>query len=716
MQSRNPPLIESLEGRRLYASVQPGPVTALPDNLLTVASQAVESTGVTRDGILDRLESTVRGVARYQDRSGAIIDPVEKREFQYSTPYFAYAASVLIANGRGEDLLGPAAAAMNRATDSYGQGRTAIPDQHGEFYLFPMAEAYKTLAPLVRNSAARTWMARMQTPLSETLEGIDWNWKTYAMKGVWSLHGIGAISRTAATDFIETAWVDKQRGRFEANSLSMYEDNTSGPDTIAYDYAARANLMLLVLDGYDGPSAEPIRKAVMDGNNAGLYLLDPTGQVSNTGRSANHVWNDVVAAVGFERQARVLANQGFTVTATKFHRAAGLSVLSTDRWKRRDGLYQITKNREEPAEQRGYADYSALTNYNGYMMLHLAELVQEWRPRLAESATPAETGGYALQTDDNFATAVAAAGGVQVNAALRGEKSINFDQFWTQLGVTRVSEQNWDSRLGNLSGQDPLTKAAFSLAPAIFVDGEWRRMAEAADTYTATFIAETVTAEMTRVTLRYTPNTSTLPKLVQTLTITRDGVLMTISTTGSSVGATLPLLMDDGAPLATTISQTSASTGYTATGDTLNYLLLDKGATITNVDDVIQGATGDYAPLLASRTGVSSMSVFVYTARAGEIDGEALQRTMKANRYDVSSALGTVTGTRYVGATTAGGFGTTADLNRDGVADARFDRPVEWVMLVNQGRATFVQADDDASLVYGRFTYGLTADVTRKLR
>jgi hypothetical protein len=37
-------------------------------------------------------------------------------------------------------------------------------------------------------------------------------------------------------------------------------------------------------------------------------------------------------------------------------------------------------------------------------------------------------------------------------------------------------------------------------------------------------------------------------------------------------------------------------------------------------------------------------------------------------------------------------------------------------MLVNRGRATYVQADDDANLVYGRFTYGLTADAGRKLR
>jgi hypothetical protein len=714
--NRKSPVIEVLEGRRLLASVQSGSVTALPDNLLTAASESVRATGVKGAGILDRLESTVRGQVRYQNRRGAIIDPVDRREVQYSTPYFAYAASVLIANDRATDLLGNAAAAMNWASSSYGGGIANIPDRHGEFYIFPLAKAYKTLAPLVRGATARTWLARLKTPVNNVLEGIDWNWRTYAMKGVWELYGIGATSRASMVNFIESSWADTQRGRFASNALSMYEDNTSDPDTIAYDYAARANLMSLVTGGYDGASAENIRTAVMRGNNAGLYLIDPTGQVSNTGRSGNHVWNDVVAAVSFERQARVLAAQGFTATATKFHRAAGQSILSTDRWKRRDGLYQVTKNYDDSEAKRGYADYSGLTNYNGYMMLHLAELAEEWRPRLGENATPAEVGGYALQTDGDFGTAVADAGGVQITAALRGQKSINYEQFWTQLGVTRVSEKSWDSRLGNLSGQDPVTKAAVSLAPAIFVGGKWLRMAEAANTYTATFTAETVTAEMTRVTLRYTPNTSKLPKLVQTLTITRDGVLMTISTTGSSVGVTLPLLIKDGAALSTSIGRAFASTRYSADGDSLNYLLLDRGATIRNPGTVVKGATGDFAPLLASRQGKSSMSIFVYTGRAGEITGEALQRTMKAKKYNVSSALGFVSGRSYVGSNTAGGFGSQVDLNGDGRADATFDRPVEWVMLVNRGRATYVQADDDANLVYGRFTYGLTADAGRKLR
>ncbi|MGC4032776.1 MAG: hypothetical protein QM754_13795 [Tepidisphaeraceae bacterium] len=279
-------------------------ITSTPTDLIDLATTSITAVGLTKSDLLSRLESAVRAISKYQNSSGAIIDPVMNREVQYSTPYYAYAASTLIANGLATDLLSSAVSAMNWATASYSKGLSSIPDEHGEFYLFPMAKAYKNLSPLVRSSLASAWLGRMATPFSQTLQGLDWNWTTYAMKGAWALYGVGAISRSTAVNFIEDSWNTTQAQCFASNSLSQYEDNTSDPDTIAYDYAARANLMSLVTSGYNGASASAIQTAVMKGNTAGLYLIDPTGQVSNTGRSANHVWNDLVAAVSFDRQAR----------------------------------------------------------------------------------------------------------------------------------------------------------------------------------------------------------------------------------------------------------------------------------------------------------------------------------------------------------------------------------------------------------------------------
>ncbi|MDB5325914.1 MAG: hypothetical protein JWM57_1483, partial [Phycisphaerales bacterium] len=410
---------------------------------------------------------------------------------------------------------------------------------------------------------------------------------------------------------------------------------------------------------------------------------------------------------------------GYTDTAEKFHRAAALSVLSTDRWQRTDGLYQVTKNRIDPPKKRGYADYSGLTNYNGYMILHLSELVEEWRGGLGEQAMPSETGGYALQTDSDYATAVADAGGVHVNAALRGQTTIANKQYWTQLGVTRVSEAGWDSRLGNLSGENPATKAAFSLAPLVYTNGAYLRMAEMATKYTATFSAETTTAELTRVTMSYKPisSTSGLPTLSQTMTVTPDGVLMTVSSSVANVGATLPLLLNDGSALVASVGRNLASTAYSAKGDSLNYMVVDTGARISDPGITIAGATGDYDPLVATRAGRTTMSVFIYTKKASDPAAVSIQKSLLISKNNYTSALGRVVGTTYIGASgMAGGYGSAVDLDGDGIADVTFSKPVEWVMSLRKGVPRYVEADDLVTYHHAGLSYGLSPLTARRVR
>ncbi|MGN6507442.1 MAG: hypothetical protein ACTHM6_17945 [Tepidisphaeraceae bacterium] len=681
--------------------------TVLPTASYDLTDSLTTATGVTKATLLDRLETTVRGEIKYQNSQGALIDPVMNREIQYATPYFAYAASVLIANGRGDKtLLRAADSAMDWASRNYAGGVSQIPDQHGEFYIYPLALAYQNLAPLMTPSIRSAWLTRLRTPLADVIQGLEWNWRTYAMKGAWAMYGVGILTRTQAVDFIESSWTGTQKARATANSFSMYEDGTSTPDTIAYDYAARGNLMYLVTAGYDGASAGEIKQTVVQGAKAGLYLVDPTGQAPNTGRSGNHVWNDLVASVTFERESRILAAEGDTAMAAEYHRAAGLSITSTDRWKQSDGLYSVTKNNFPAADKRGYADYSSVTNYNGYMIMHLSELVGEWRDKTPEAPTPAETGGYAVQAPSDYAVAVADAGGMQVLGALQGQTAANYSQYWTQLGLTRVSLADWDSRLGNLSGEDPTTKAAFSLAPALYENGKWVRLAEQSARYQASFSAQTVTPELAVVTMRYTPKSGkTGPIFVQTLTITPDGILMKLSTTASAIGATLPLLANDGNPLAPMLSKTTASTSYGTGDDSLNYMVLDSGDSLSNPGYTIAGATGNYVPVLAKNLNSSSMSIFIYPAKSGEPTAAALASTMKVRGYNFANSLGFTTSSSYVGSSIAGGYGAGIDLNGDGKDDLYFDRPVDWVMHLQNGYVTSVETNSRAVLAIGKRTY-----------
>src|SRR5205823_6837045 len=91
------------------------------------------------------------------------------------------------------------------------------------------------------------------------------------------------------------------------------------------------------------------------------------------------------------------------------------------------------KNHFNPAERVGYQTASNITNYNGAIMLHLAEAYLARKSEIPEEPTPSELGGYTRTTDPKFASAVANAGGMQMFAALRGDTKLVYDHYWTSL-------------------------------------------------------------------------------------------------------------------------------------------------------------------------------------------------------------------------------------------------------------------------------------------
>ena len=90
---------------------------------------------VPRERYLEVVEGVCRFTIGHQNAAGAIIDPYLKREHQYATPYFAHAVGTLVAAGRARDLLPHGVRAMEHSTANFGDGRAAIPDQHGEFFI-----------------------------------------------------------------------------------------------------------------------------------------------------------------------------------------------------------------------------------------------------------------------------------------------------------------------------------------------------------------------------------------------------------------------------------------------------------------------------------------------------------------------------------------------------------------------------------------------------
>jgi hypothetical protein len=76
---------------------------------------AIEPTQLTRDDYVRVIDGQVVAFRSYQDGRGRIIDPMERRDFQYATPCYALAAAFLAARGVDRPGLLESAASMRPA-------------------------------------------------------------------------------------------------------------------------------------------------------------------------------------------------------------------------------------------------------------------------------------------------------------------------------------------------------------------------------------------------------------------------------------------------------------------------------------------------------------------------------------------------------------------------------------------------------------------------
>lgn len=244
----------------------------------------------------------------------------------------------------------------------------------------------------------------------------------------------------------------------------------------------------MIFQGYDGASRNEILSLLKRGTQSSLLFQDPSGQIVAGGRSGNHVWNDILRANGYETMAELVYKEGKTRLAGQYRHAAALAFKSIQRWRRPDNTYFVTKNRFDPKDRTRYASYSFFTNYNGSMMYHIAENYLRHKSFITEQATPNEIGGYTIESDSKFATAVANAGGMHMEVCLRGSTDIFFKRYWTTLGVVRFAMPGWDSRLGPADGvREESSKLGVSFAPTFYENGNWVRLASMPDRYEGFF-------------------------------------------------------------------------------------------------------------------------------------------------------------------------------------------------------------------------------------
>jgi len=689
----------------LAAQDQPPGLPELPFHL---TARPWAPLNVSGDTYLRALEGVCRFTAGHQASNGAVIDPFLKGEHQYATPYFAFGVGTLIHAGKAPDLLDNGVRAMDHATECFAKGRKGIPDEHAEFFDACLPGAVTLYEGHVPAETIALWKDRLRTPREKLLADTTNNWRAYAMKGEWLRAQLGLVDPGQARDYIENSWLHaQQRDRILPDKWNLYEDRLTDPDSLAVEAVGRGNLLALVAAGYDGPSAGEIKACVERGTATTLFLQDPSGQCPPNGRTDDHVFNDVLYQLGFDVMAGQAWQAGDARRAGQYRHAAMLSFDSIARWQRTDppwaGSYYITKNHFDPALRVGYQPASNYTNYNGAIMLHLAESYLARKTDIPEQPAPVEIGGYAFTTDDRFASAVANAGGMQLFAALRGDTKKAFDRYWTPLGVLRFGRIGWDSRLGPSDGGRNATGAGVSFAPTWLENGHWVHMADVPDRYSGKFSLQFAHPLLVRCAIDYAPIQGPGPTFRHEFVITPDGVLATLrSTDARDFGVTWPLLEDDGNPLHPHITSTLATTAYSDQTDQQCFLSLDTAPAIDGTEERLQSTYGWLRPVRAlAANGINQ--TFVYPRSPADPPAEDVQKGFHLTSDGFTSPVGSVHGNLYVGRTSAGGEGSSIDCTGNGKPDAVFVSTCRFILQLQQGKITSVEADRDNSVqIYGQ--------------
>jgi hypothetical protein len=668
---------------------------------------------ISRDAYLDSIEGICRFTAKHLGPDGEVIDPLLKREHQYSTPYFAFAVGTLVQAGRAKDLLPAGVAAMDHATACFAKGAQGIPDNHGEFFVPCLAGALDVYEKIVPPEKLEQWRSRMKLLIEQIGNGKTSNWRAYAMRGQWLRHKHGLVDRNTAIDYIEDSWRNaEQRERIGGDMWNLYQDHQTDPEPHAVEAVGRGNLLGLVENGYDGPSAGEMREMVERGTRVSMLLQDPTGQCPPDGRADCHVWNDVVYGLCFDVMAERAHRAGDKRLAGQYHRAAMLAFASKERWRHGDddrdwaGSYYITKNRFDPRDRVGYQRASNIGNYNGAIMLHLAEAYLARQTDIAEEPAPTEIGGYAFATDQKFASAVANAGGMQMFAALRGDTKLVYDHYWTSLGVNRFSRAGWESRLGPSDGvRDAKTGRGVTFAPTWKEDGKWVRLADLPERYAGKFSVQFAHPLLVRCAIDYAPVASASgPRFRHSFVITPDGVLARLTAEGTDdFAVTWPVMENDGRPLEVAVADRMATTRYNPVGDQQCFIAIG-GLDINNRDDAVQSTYGWLRPMRSI-----ARWTFIYPRSWGDPPAELVRDTFRGNEEEFKSLLATVTAKMYIGRASAGGEGQSIDIDADGTPDASFTKTCQFVLQLRDKKVTAVEVDRDVVATIAGEQIGLSA-------
>lgn len=527
------------------------------------------ATGFDNKEYLVQIERQVRAFYPYQNKeTGAIIDPVYKIEWQYSTPCYALSVGLLNKTGFIKDaiLLKSGIRALDCSIAEMNENRCA--HHHGEFFIQPIMLALDLYKGYVSEAQMTVWKEKIAEvdPYLLYKDNLQkkkfcYNHNVVALAGEYiRMKENIAIDR----NFLEIHF-EHQKQYMSANGL--YIDSKTNPPMV-YDEFTRQFMTSILVEGYDGACKDFYSRKLLDGAWTSIFMQSPYGEVPTGGRSAQHIWNEAAAAVTYEIYASQYASQGKMKEAGAFKRAAHLSLKSISRWKREDGSGFIVKNRFPIETMHGYERYSAQSQYNllACWLMSVAYLYAD--DSIEELPSPADVGGYIIPMQDVFHKLFANVGGNYIEYELSGDPRYNatglirihLKNSNPQLGPTDAIPHKWDNKKKKDLGGELL-----SVGPAWFdKEGVEHRLAEYTNisypntelysAYTGTSLPEikvTIkeqTLQKVSFEVAYIGNFGGVSRITQQFTINEKGLIVKDNLQGEvqSMRVYYPMLVDDG--------------------------------------------------------------------------------------------------------------------------------------------------------------------------
>jgi hypothetical protein len=242
-------------------------------------------------------------------------------------------------------------------------------------------------------------------------------------------------------------------------------------------------------------------------------------------------------------------------------------------------------------------------------------------------------------------------------------------------------------------------QSGVTFGPEWMERGQWVRIADLATNYQAIPEVKFVHPLLVKFTLHYTYVTGRGgPYFSQEFTITPEAVITRMHALQETIhGVTVPLLENDGRELQLHLSDKIASTKYPGGTDEQHFISLNKQVEINFQAPSIQSTYGWLKPV-RFESKEQSTAIMVYPKKQDDPPADEVLASFEWTPDGFNSVLGKVSGTTYLGNTSAGGEGTSMDLTGDGKNNAFFDKNCQFIFQLHDGKAIAVEVDREVEL------------------